>query len=635
MTVLSFFTSRGGELLYNFCYLVSCIVVIYMLFYEWRRSGTRENQYLLYAFAVMSVNLVFINMTLAQEVFWGTIRSYFWYPLITWNLRALSLIFITGAFIYPVARKISWLKKYISYNIIILAFSFCVITPLWLNEFFEIHDYNTFWGAYYYNTWYCIILVVAIIYLHFYASDIYHDVLLRSFLGILFLGYVFQLWHILYPQGYFIDYVIILERTLPLLASFVLVLTIYRSIVSSLVETNKKLYAIRQQLDLTNQGLERKVLERTKELTEANKELLRFKEFHENILESLTDGILAVDSKGKVLALNRAIKGNLNVKNREVLGKEMVFVFPPPEGVNWVELIQKIIKTGKEIRLNKLHFTLPQLEREIVVNLIGQPLKDKELNKIGVVFTLEFITEKVKLEGEIKRAERLVYLGKVAAGVAHEIRNPLNSISINLQLLRRALLKDESGNSSLIKLIKVVDGEISRLDRFVNEFIQFGKPRKIKLQKKDINQVVDNIFSLIEEQASLTRVTLHKELDERIPLVALDEAQIKQVFLNISINSLQAMPSGGTLCFKTHLVSHNGTPSEVKINIADKGKGMSEDEQKKIFEPFYSNKEEGTGLGLAIVHQIIEEHSGTIGLQSKLGVGTTFTITLPVLRYDI
>ncbi len=551
MSSLTFFISKGGELLYYFCYLVSCMLVIFMLFYEWRRTGTRHNLYLLYAFAVMLINLFFSNVTLAQEIFFNFPRSNFWYPIITWNLQALSLIFITGAFIYPVAHKKSWLQKYISYNIIILVFSFFFITPLWLNSYFAIQNYNQFWGAYYYNTWLCLLLAVTVTYLHFSGAKLYPDILLRAFLGLLLFNQVIKLWVIVFPNTVFLDYLIFIERTLPLAASFLLVMTIYKSIVHSLVESNQKLDIIRQQLDQSNQGLEKKVLERTWEISEANKEILRFKEFHENILESLTNGILAVGSDGRIMALNRAAENNLKVKNSVVAGKELKTVFPPPEGVKWEELIEEVVSSGREIVLNKLYCNLPQLEEEVVVNVIGQPLKDKELHKIGVVLTLEFITEKVLLEDKVKRTEKLAYMGEIAAGVAHEIRNPLNSISINLQLLRRTLLKDKdkNENTDYLNRFKIISSEISRLDGIVNEFIQFARPKKIKLQKKNINKIMESILALIAEQAALARVVLNKELDRQIPSSQLDESQIKQVLLNISINSMQAMPRGGGYCF--------------------------------------------------------------------------------------
>ena len=629
MGSLSFFTSKGGELLYNFSYLAACVIVIFMLFYEWRRTGTRDKLYLLYAFVVMLVNLIFINLSLAQEIFFGATRSYFWFPIITWNLKALSLIFITGAFIYPVAHKQLWLKKYLSYNIILLVFSFCIVTPLWLNKYFELRDYNRFWGSYYYNSWLCLILLLTIAYLHFYAAEYYPNFLFRAFLGILFINQAVHLGRIVFPDSSLTDLMIILDRSLPSVSSFVLVLTIYKSIVSSLVKINCKLDVARRELDRANQRLEKKVLERTKELTDANKELLRFKEFHENILQSLTNGVLVLSAQERIMAVNRASEEALKIEGREVVGKKLSSVLPAPEQMGWEQLIGRVIGSEEELRLNKVQCVPSRLKREIVLNLSAQPLRDRELQKIGVVLTLEFITEKVKLEEEIKRTEKLAYMGRIAAGVAHEVRNPLNSISINLQLLRRELLKSGGENSGFIGRLKVIGEEITRLDGIVNEFLQFGRPKKVRLRKGDINRVIEEVVSLIKQQACLAGVEVRERLEPGLPPVLLDEAQIKQVFLNLGINAIQAMPHGGKLFFQSKILKRDGILPGICVNISDTGAGMSAEEQKHIFEPFYSSKEGGMGLGLAIVQHIVQEHRGNIDLRSRPGKGTTFSVILP------
>ncbi|MBI5789399.1 MAG: PAS domain-containing protein [Candidatus Schekmanbacteria bacterium] len=635
MANLSFFTSRGGELLYNFFYLAACLIVIVMLFSEWKRTGTKDKLYLLNAFVGMLINLIFVNLSLASEIFFGAPPSYFWYPVITLNLQALTLIFITGAFIYPVAREKLWLKKFISYNLTLQGLGFCIVTPLWLTHYYVLRDYNKFWGAYYYNIWLFLILATTVLYLHFYAAEYYQDTLLRVFLGILLLNQGLSVWKIFFPDRQFTAYIILIERTLPLAASFTLVLTIYKSIVSSLIKAYESLDITSRELDQANQELEKRVLIRTMEISETNKELWRFKEFHENVLESLTNGILVVNSDSRIMAVNRAALNNFHLKNRLIMGERLALLLPPPNEINWEALCREVINTEKEKRLNKIHFTQPP-EDEIIVNILAQPLKDKELRKIGMVLTIEFITEKIQLESQVRRSEKLAYMGQIAAGVAHEIRNPLNSISINLQLLRRNLLKKEKTLKNPVgERLRIVDEEILRLDGIVNEFLQFARPKKIKRQSQDINRIIDDIISLISEQARQANVTIIKELDKKIPLTLLDEAQIKQVFLNISINSMQAMaPQGGPLVFKTQVMGENGLPAEIVVSISDKGKGMNEKEQKKIFEPFFSSKEDGLGLGLAIASQIIEEHRGAIKFASRLGEGTTFIITVPVVTEE-
>jgi PAS domain S-box-containing protein len=629
MGQLGFFTSIGGELLYNFLYLIACLIVIFMLSYQWKL--TKDKLYLLTAFVVMFFNLIFTNVSLAHEVFLNIKRSRFWFPAINWNLEALSLIFLTWAFLYPTAREKKWLKKYLTYNIFLLVLSFSIITPIWLNSFFRIPNFRDFWGAYYYNIWLLLLLTFTVCYLHYNRARYNADMFLRMFVGVLFLQKVGNFFYLinLYPQ---IDhYLITLDRSLPLLASFLLVSSIYRNIVYSLIQTNKELCLVQQKLNESHQQLEKKVRERTHEISDKNIELLRFKEFHENLLKSLTNGIVVVDNQGLIMAVNKALEDNFSLKAKKIIGRPITQVLPIQSRQDWSKLLDRIIRSGKNIQLPKLKYKSEQLPEEIITNVIGQPLKDKENKNIGVVFTLEFITEKVKLMEQVKRSERLAYAGQLAAGMAHEIRNPLNSMSINLQLLKRALSRFLPETSTNIdNTFKVMGSEISRLDTIVNEFIHYAKPKRIKLKSKNINEIVGQTISLINKQASMTNIQLRQELDESLPPIPVDEDRIKQVFLNISINSMQAMAKkGGEIRFKTRFCHSNGRSDLVQICISDCGPGIAKPQQNKIFEPFFSTKDDGIGLGLAIAQRIIEEHKGQIAIESQLGKGTTFIISLP------
>ncbi len=626
---LGFFTSIGGELLYNFLYLIACLIVIFMLSYQWKL--TKDKLYLLNAFVVMFVNLVFINVSLAHEIFLNINRSRFWFPVINWNLQALSLIFLTWAFLYPNVGEKVWLKKYLSYNIFILLISFSVITSVWLNSFFSVPRFHEFWGSYYYNIWLLVLLVFTISYLRQNRALYKTDIFLQLFLGVLLLEQVSHLFYLINPNPEIGHYLIALERPLPLLASSFLVVSIYKSIVSSLINTNKELSLVQNKLNESYQQLEKKVQERTREISEKNIELLRFKEFHENILESLTNGTLVVNGQGKIMAVNKALEDNFKLKSKNIIWRPLSQVFSVQNTPDWDNIIAGIIGSGTTIKLSGIKYKSPQLSEEIVMNVLGQPLKDKENNNIGVVFTLEFITEKVKLERQIKRSERLAYVGQLAAGVAHEIRNPLNSMSINLQLLKRSLKRFSSDIPiNTQKTFNVMGTEISRLDNIVNEFVYFAKPKQVKLEKKNINDIVEETTNLIRKQASLSSIRLKKELGDDLPLIPIDEDKIKQVFLNVSINSMQAMArKGGEITYKTRFSSDNGHYGRVLVSISDCGPGINSSQRQKIFEPFYSTKDEGIGLGLSIAHRIIEEHKGQISVESQEGEGTTFIISLP------
>ncbi len=629
MENFGFFTSIGGELLYNFLYLVACLIVIFMLSYQWKL--TKDKLYLLNAFIVMFINLVFTNLSLAQEVFLNISRSRFWYPVINWNLQALALIFITWAFLYPNVGEKIWLKKYLSYNIFILLLSFSIITPVWLNSFFVVLNFQKFWGAYYYNIWLLLLLSFTITYLYYNRTAYTTDIFISLFLGVLLLQQISHLFFLMDPFPQINNYLIAFERPLPLLASFLLVISIYKSIVSSLIKINRELHLVQNELNESYQQLEKKVQERTWEISEKNIELLRFKEFHENILKSLTNGIVVVDSQGLIMAVNTALEDNFGLKAKNIIGRPLTKMLPIQNPMDWDELLTGTIQSGKNIQLFGLKYQSPKLPEKIIMNVLGQPLKDKENQDIGVVLTLEFITEKVKLEKQIKRSERLAYVGQLAAGVAHEIRNPLNSMSINLQLLKRALSRSASKvPMNTENTFKVIGSEITRLDNIVNEFVHYAKPKRIKLKHKSINDIVEQIVSLIQRQASLISIHLDQELAAGLPLIPVDEDKIKQVFLNISINSMQAMAQkGGEIKFKTRFCSNNGRRGRVQIYISDCGPGIDKAQQQKIFEPFFSTKDDGIGLGLSIAHRIIEEHNGQIAIESKLGRGTTFIISLP------
>lgn len=626
---LGFFTSIGGELLYNFLYLIACLIVIFMLSYQWKL--TKDKLYLLNAFLVMFINLVFINVSLAHEIFLNINRSRFWFPIINWNLQALSLMFLTWAFLYPNVGEKVWLKKYLSYNIFILLLSFSIITPAWLNSFFHISHPQEFWGAYYYNIWMLVLLVFTTGYLH--HNRVLHktDIFLQLFLGVLLLGQASHFYSLINPNPGINHYLIALERPLPLLASLFLVVSIYKNIIYSLIQTNKELCLVQNKLNESYQQLEKKVQERTREISEKNIELLSFKEFHENILESLTNGTLVVDSQGIIMAVNRALEDNFKLKAKNIIRRPLSQIFSVQNAPDWDNILAGIINSGNTIKLSDLKYKSPQLSEEIIMNVLGQPLKDKENNNIGVVFTLEFITEKVKLEQQIKRSERLAYVGQLAAGVAHEIRNPLNSMSINLQLLKRSLKRfsaDIPINTQ--KTFNVMGAEINRLANIVNEFVCFAKPKQVKLKKKNINDIIEETINLIRKQASLTNIRLKKELGDDLPLIPVDEDKIKQVFLNVSINSMQAMArEGGEITYKTQFSSSNGHYGRVQVRISDCGPGINASQRQKIFEPFYSTKDEGIGLGLSIVQRIIEEHKGQISVESREGKGTTFIISLP------
>ena len=244
----------------------------------------------------------------------------------------------------------------------------------------------------------------------------------------------------------------------------------------------------------------------------------------------------------------------------------------------------------------------------------------------GAIVHMEDITEKRRKEAQLRRAESLASLTTLAAGVAHEIKNPLGSISIHIQLIRKALQgKEEVPVPFLERHLGVVDEEIERLNKIVVDFLFAVRPMDVQLRDGDPGKLVSDIADFIRPEAERAGVLVELAVAEDLPLVALDERLMKQALLNLVKNALAAMPGGGKLRLVAELLDE-----EVKLTVEDSGVGISEEALPKIFEPYFTTKENGTGLGLTITFKIVREHDGEITVTSRPGQGSSFTINLPV-----
>jgi two-component system, sporulation sensor kinase E len=244
----------------------------------------------------------------------------------------------------------------------------------------------------------------------------------------------------------------------------------------------------------------------------------------------------------------------------------------------------------------------------------------------GAIVHMEDITEKRRRDAQLRRAESLASLTTLAAGVAHEIKNPLGSISIHIQLIRKALQgKEEVPASFLERHLGVVDEEIDRLNKIVVDFLFAVRPMDVQLRDGDPGELVSGIAEFIGPEAEKAGVMVELAVAEGLPRVALDERLMKQALLNLVKNALAAMPGGGKLRLAAERVE-----DEVRLTVEDSGVGISEEDLPKIFEPYFTTKENGTGLGLTITFKIVREHDGEITVSSRPGQGSSFTINLPV-----
>ena len=233
--------------------------------------------------------------------------------------------------------------------------------------------------------------------------------------------------------------------------------------------------------------------------------------------------------------------------------------------------------------------------------------------------------ERRRLEDKLHHAERLASLGEMVASVSHEIKNPLGIVRSTAELLNKRL-KELAPTSK--HLAEIIITETSRLDNIVREFLDFARPQVLNFASASINDPVLKVIEFIQPELAKKNINLEQNLDPEIYSIDIDQNMLYRVFLNLFVNAVQALPDGGTLSIESSLI-RKGRTENVIVKVADTGIGIAEEKLGMIFTPFYTNKNRGTGLGLAIVKNIIEEHNGTIEVESKEGEGTTFIITLP------
>jgi signal transduction histidine kinase len=254
------------------------------------------------------------------------------------------------------------------------------------------------------------------------------------------------------------------------------------------------------------------------------------------------------------------------------------------------------------------------------------PVFDHDNGK-RVLFIVQDVSEEKRREARLHRSESLASLTTVAAGVAHEIKNPLASIGIHLQLLRKAFQRKKSLTlDDATRYLDVIDEEIERLNGIVVDFLFAVRPMDVRLRLEHINRIVDEVLNFVGYEMSEHGITIVRKLGEFLPKLRLDENLMKQALLNILKNAMSAMdPGGGTLTVWTKLSGDN-----VVLGITDTGIGMDESTLAKIFEPYFTTKDSGSGLGLTMVFKVVKEHHGEISVSSKPGEGTTFTFSFPV-----
>ncbi|MFB3815934.1 MAG: ATP-binding protein [Terriglobales bacterium] len=350
----------------------------------------------------------------------------------------------------------------------------------------------------------------------------------------------------------------------------------------------------------------------------------RLKDFNENIVESISVGVLAIDLDDRIEFWNSQLEVMFARQRSEVLGRTIADVFP----ARFAEEFYRVRQDPGIHNLYKFRLDTPAGDTRIT-NIAIAPLVTRRFSVIGRLIIVDDITERMELESQLSQAEKMSSIGLLAAGVAHEVNTPLAVISSYTQMLAKELRSDEKRSV----LLERINRQVFRASEIVNNLLNFSRTSGTEYSEVDINKIIQDTLTLLEHQFKTSKVHVEQDLAENLPTIQGNTGKLQQVFLNLFLNARDAMPGGGTL----RVTTSNG--SGVNVTISDTGSGIAQEHIQRIYDPFFTTKSgvrdgqpRGTGLGLAVTYGIIQEHAGKISVESQLGQGTTFYLEFPLLR---
>lgn len=345
------------------------------------------------------------------------------------------------------------------------------------------------------------------------------------------------------------------------------------------------------------------------------KELQESEQKFRRIFEDSIDGLILWNNQFRVVDINSAGEKMFGISKDQIISRFVYEPFSKDEENKQliIKHLEQVIQKGK-------------IESTIIFNDIDGKKRHIECSsKLEIVDGINFtvfkdVTEKVAIEEQLRKSDTLNVIGELAAGIAHEIRNPMTALKGFIQLLEGSI-KDEHS-----MYYQVITSELGRIDSIINEFLILAKPQAIRFQEKNIITIMMETVELLNAQAVLHNVQFTTDYEDDLPLIFCEPNQMKKVFINIIKNAIEVMPHGGTISISIKMTENH----QIRISIQDEGMGISKEKLKKLGEPFYTTKERGTGLGLMVSYKIIEEHKGNIQIDSEVGKGATFHISVPI-----
>ena len=347
---------------------------------------------------------------------------------------------------------------------------------------------------------------------------------------------------------------------------------------------------------------------------------------HEDLLSSLQDAVIVVSPVGEVVLWNPAAEELLKVSASSAVGKAFDQVLPQAEALG--ELLVKALAAGRPYADFEAPLVRPDGAR-VTVSAVASILAGAGGEPRGAVLALRDISRLRELEETLRRSDRLAALGQMAAGVAHEVRNPLVGIRAAAQFLEG----DPAFTLGLREYTGVIIREVDRLNAIVEDLLAFASPKPVQFAPCNLNQVLEETLALEGAALAAAGISVARLYDPQLPLILGDPPRLHQVFLNLLRNAAEAMPGGGALTVRTRferLSSRLGGRAAAVAEVADAGQGIAPEIARHLFNPFFTTKARGTGLGLAISLRIVEDHGGAIEAEAAAGPGATFAVILPL-----
>jgi PAS domain S-box-containing protein len=345
-----------------------------------------------------------------------------------------------------------------------------------------------------------------------------------------------------------------------------------------------------------------------------------------NILQSIPTGILTVNGIGMITAVNPAAELILRRSSAELLGKTYESAFVEQDA------FRVALASALRARQYVDHHDLPREDGKgarRTIRLSTAELPGDDDGPAGAILLAKDVTDWLALEQRVRTADKLSALHTLSAGVAHELRNPLSAVDLNLHLLEDELRESRVSSRKASEYLRVLNAECRRLSVILDNFMKFARPGALQVQPVDMAGLIEQIVSLLHYEAEAQRIAIEVTVPNGMTPVIGDSTQISQVLVNILVNAFQAMPDGGTCRIAAQMTEREGT-DWCDLTVQDSGQGIKDVDLPRLFEPFYTTKAAGTGLGLAVAYRIVQDHGGTIDVASTPGHGTSVTVRFPV-----